>query len=378
MNIKQLIYKNKKNIGLLILGIAIIVAVITIVLLVTKDKNKESSPSQQSQPSQPSQPSQYVTNLSNLLNSYLGKYNNIKDTEFPVNIGVKDLKECLKQANNTNHKLLAIKQDSNGNITGCYTHSDPNDNTYNMYGKDDKYYNDSYVLYGLVPKEQLKDIGSKNINCKDINDNIINIDPSEIDSKCKISCVNNNGELETGIFNETINKCKLSNRTNDVISCYVNDKLVRTNIKSCGKYELECIDNNNNKIKINNDDPEFNNNIKKCINNNEIKCVNYNNNQIETMPIASDFDFNFNVNDPETVKNFNEKKYPINKKVSDTCFKPTDPKIICQDTSNPNNKINGDINDKSTLSKCGYELITNNRIWCPSSSKTCIIDYKPL
>jgi hypothetical protein len=371
---------NKKLIIKLIV-ITIIIAVITTVVLVIKYKNKESNVTQSSQPSQSTQVKQpYITNLSNLLNSYLGKYNNIKDNEFPVNLGVTNLNECLKKANNTNHKLLATKEDKNGNITGCYVHSDANDNTYNMYGENNKSNNDSYVLYGLVPKEQLKDIGSKNINCKDINDNIININPSEIDSKCKISCINNNGELTTGIFNETINKCKSSNRTNDVISCYVNDKLVRTNIKSCGKYELECIDNNNNKIKINNDDPEFNNNIKKCINNNQIKCVNYNNNQIETLPITSGFDFNFNINDPETVKNFDEKTYPINKKVSDTCFKPTDPKIICPDKSNPNNKINGDINDKSTLSKCGFdanEYINTGKMWClksnNSSSKTCFL-----
>jgi hypothetical protein len=130
--------------------------------------------------------------------------------------GITNLNECLKQANNTNHKLLATKEDKNGNITGCYVHSDANDNTYNMYGENNKSNNDSYVLYGLVPKEQLKDIGSKNINCKDINDNIININPSEIDSKCKISCINNNGELTTGIFNETINKCKLSTYNNNV------------------------------------------------------------------------------------------------------------------------------------------------------------------
>lgn len=365
---------NKKLIIKLIV-ITIIIAVITTVVLVIKYKNKESNVTQSSQPSQSTQVKQpYITNLSNLLNSYLGKYNNIKDNEFPVNLGVTNLNECLKQANNTNHKLLATKEDKNGNIIGCYVHSDANDNTYNMYGENNKSNNDSYVLYGLVPKEQLKDIGSKNINCKDINDNIININPSEIDSKCKISCINNNGELTTGIFNETINKCKLSTyNNNDIISCYVNDKLVKTNIKSCGKYELECIDNNNNKIKINNDS-EFNNNIKKCINNNQIKCVNYNNNQIETMPIAGDFDFNFNVNEPETLKNFDGIKYmTINKKVYNTCFKPTDPKIICQDTSNPNNKINGDINDKSTLSKCGYELISTGEMWCPKDRKTCII-----
>ncbi len=155
----------KNKIPIIVAGIIVVIIVIiiiTLLILTNTDiftKNKTLTPS--SQPSTSSQPNVYSQQITDILNSYLGRYKNVNDTEFPVKLNNTDLKKCLNEAFSQNHKLVATKSDSNGNITGCYVHSDKNDNTFNKYGESNVSDMNGFSVYRTVPQDQIINLNGK-------------------------------------------------------------------------------------------------------------------------------------------------------------------------------------------------------------------------